>query len=96
MVTALVLLSVEHDKTNAVAEKITAIPGVTEVYSVAGRYDLAVIIRVKENDQLASVVTDQIRKVEDIERSETLIAFRVYSRFDLESAFSLGMEPRRA
>ena len=96
MVTALVLLSVEHDKTNAVAEKITAIPGVTEVYSVAGRYDLAVIIRVKENDQLASVVTDQIRKVEGIERSETLIAFRVYSRFDLESAFSLGMEPRRA
>lgn len=96
MVTALVLLSVEHDKTNIVAEKITAIPGVTEVYSVAGRYDLAVIIRVKENDQLASVVTDQIRKVDGIERSETLIAFRVYSRFDLESVFSLGMEPRRA
>jgi DNA-binding Lrp family transcriptional regulator len=95
MVTALVLLSVDHDKTNAVAEKITAIPGVTEVYSVAGRYDLAAIIRVRENDQLASVVTDQIRKVDGIERSETLIAFRVYSRFDLESAFSLGMEPRR-
>jgi DNA-binding Lrp family transcriptional regulator len=96
MVTALVLLSVEQDKTNGVAEKITAIRGVTEVYSVAGRYDLAVIIRVKENDQLASIVTDEIRKVEGIERSETLIAFRVYSRFDLESAFSLGIEPRRA
>ena len=92
MVTALVLLSVEHDKTNAVAEKITAIPGVTEVYSVAGRYDLAAIIRVKENDQLAAIVTDQIRRVEGIERSETLIAFRVYSRYDLEQAFSLGME----
>ncbi len=92
MVTALVLLSVDHDKTNAVAEKITAIPGVTEVYSVAGRYDLAVIIRVKENDQLAAIVTDQIRRVEGIERSETLIAFRVYSRYDLEMAFSLGME----
>jgi DNA-binding Lrp family transcriptional regulator len=92
MVTALVLLSVEHDQTNAVAEKITAIPGVTEVYSVAGRYDLAVIIRVKENDQLAAIVTDQIRRVEGIERSETLIAFRVYSRYDLEQAFSLGME----
>lgn len=92
MVTALVLLSVEHDKTNAVAERITAISGVTEVYSVAGRYDLAVIIRVKENDQLAAIVTDQIRRVEGIERSETLIAFRVYSRYDLEQAFSLGME----
>jgi len=92
MVTALVLLGVAREKTNTVAEKITAIQGVTEVYSVAGRYDLAVIIRVKENDQLAAVVTDQIRRIEGIERSETLIAFRVYSRYDLELAFSLGME----
>jgi DNA-binding Lrp family transcriptional regulator len=92
MVTALVLLSVERDKTNSVAEKITAIPGITEVYSVAGRYDLAVIIRVKENDQLASVVTDQIRKIDGIERSETLIAFRVYSRFDVESCDTNGRQ----
>ena len=92
MVTALVLLGVEGEKTNTVAEKITAIQGVTEVYSVAGRYDLAVIIRVRENDQLAAVVTDQIRRIEGIERSETLIAFRVYSRYDLELAFSLGTE----
>ena len=94
MVTALVLLSVEREKTNAVAERITAIKGVTEVYSVAGRYDLAVIIRVKENEDLAAVVTDQIRGIEGIERSETLIAFRVYSRYDLEMAFSLGMEKK--
>ena len=60
----------------------------TEVNSVAGRYDLAVIIRVRENDRLAEVVTEQIRKVEGIEKSETLIAFRVYSRYDLEMAFS--------
>ena len=91
MVTALVLLSVERDRINTVAEKITAIAGVTEVYSVAGKYDLAAIIRVKENEQLAEVVTDQIRGIEGIERSETLIAFRVYSRYDLEMAFSLGM-----
>ena len=94
MVTALVLLSVEREKTNTVAEKITAIKGVTEVYSVAGKYDLAVIIRVKENEDLATVVTEQIRSVEGIERSETLIAFRVYSRYDLEMAFSLGMEKK--
>jgi len=94
MVTALVLLGVEGEKTNTVAEKITAIQGVTEVYSVAGRYDLAVIIRVRENDQLAAVVTDQIRHIEGIERSETLIAFRVYSRYDLEMAFSLGTEKK--
>lgn len=94
MVTALVLLSVQREKTNIVAEKITAIKGVTEVYSVAGKYDLAVIVRVRENEDLASVVTDQIRGIEGIERSETLIAFRVYSRYDLEMAFSLGMEKK--
>jgi DNA-binding Lrp family transcriptional regulator len=94
MVTALVLLSVEREKTNLVAERITAIKGVTEVYSVAGRYDLAVIVRVKENEDLATVVTDQIRGIVGIERSETLIAFRVYSRYDLEMAFSLGMEKK--
>lgn len=94
MVTALVLLNVGRDKTNSVAEQLTAIQGVTEVYSVAGRYDLAAIIRVKENDQLASVVTDRIRKIEGIEKSETLISFRVYSRYDLEMAFSLGMEKK--
>ena len=61
--------------------------GITEVYSVAGRYDLVAIIRVKENEELAEIVTNHIRKVEGIEKSETLIAFRVYSRYDLEMAF---------
>ena len=88
MVTALVLLGVERAKINAVAETIAAFEGVTEVYSVAGRYDLAVIVRVKENEQLAAVVTDKIRGITGIERSETLIAFRAYSRYDLEMAFS--------
>lgn len=92
MVTALVLLNVERDKINSVAEKLTALPGVTEVYSVAGKYDLAAIIRAKENDELASVVTEHIRRVEGIEKSETLIAFRVFSRYDLEMAFALGLE----
>lgn len=92
MVTALVLLNVVRDKVNEVAEKIAGMEGVTEVYSVAGRYDLAVVIRVKDNEQLADVVTKEIRKVEEIEKSETLIAFRVYSRHDLESIFSIGFK----
>ncbi len=90
MTTALVLLTVARDKVAKVAELLAEMPGITEVYSVAGRFDLAVIIRVKENEMLAEIVTDKIRKVEGIEKSETLIAFRVYSRYDLEMAFSLG------
>ena len=92
MVTAIVLLTVERDKINPVAEKLADIDGITEVHSVAGRYDLVVIIRVKDNDRLAELVTDHIRQVDGIEKSETLIAFRVYSKHDLERMFSIGME----
>jgi len=85
-------LTTERDKTNKVAETIADTEGVSEVYSVAGRYDLAAIIRVKDNDELAKVVTERIRGIPGIASSETLIAFRVYSRHDLERMFSIGME----
>ena len=91
MITSLVLLNVARDKVNAVAETLADMEGITEVYSVAGRYDLAVIIRVKDNEQLAELVTNHMLKVDGILTSETLIAFRVHSRHDLESMFSIGL-----
>lgn len=91
MISAIVLLTAERDKINKVAEAIADVEGVSEVYSVAGRYDLAAIVRVKNNDDLAKVVTERIRKVAGITSSETLIAFQVYSRHDLERMFSIGM-----
>lgn len=92
MVTAIVLLTVERNKINDVANRLADMDGITEVYSVAGEYDLAAIIRVKENEQLADLVTNRMLKVEGIIKSETLIAFRVYSRHDLESMFSIGAD----
>lgn len=91
MVTALVLLNVERSRVNSVADTLADMEGITEVYSIAGRYDLAVIIRAKDNDQLAELVTTHMLKVEGILKSETLVAFRVHSRHDLESMFSIGM-----
>jgi DNA-binding Lrp family transcriptional regulator len=91
MVTALVLLNVERGKVHAVAEALAEMEGISEVYSVAGRYDLAVIIRAKDNEQLADLVTSHMLKVEGIQKSETLVSFRVYSRHDLDSMFSIGM-----
>jgi DNA-binding Lrp family transcriptional regulator len=91
MVTALVLLTVSRDRVNEVAEELAEMDGVSEVYSLAGQYDLAVIIRAKDNDQLADVVTHHMLKVKGILTSETLIAFRTHSRHDLESMFSIGM-----
>lgn len=92
MVTAIVLLTVERDRINPVAEAITEMEGVTEVYSVGGRVDLVAIIRVADNEQLAVLVTDRLLKVEGIKSSETLIAFKVFSRHDLESMFAIGLE----
>lgn len=92
MVTALVLLKIKRGMVNEVGEKLAQLKGVTEVYSVAGRYDLAAVIRVKENRDLADLVTAKMLQIEGIADSETLIAFRVFSRHDLESMFSIGIE----
>ncbi len=92
MVSAVVLLTVEKDKVNEVAEKLVDLPGITEVYSVAGHYDLVAIARVRDNEAVATAVTQQMLKIEGITKSETLIAFRAYSRYDLDRIFSIGAE----
>ena len=91
MVTAIVLLKVERMHVNEVAQQLTDMEGVSEVYSVGGRWDLAVIVRVRANEDLADVVTGHMLKLEGILQTETLIAFRAYSRHDLENMFSLGL-----
>jgi DNA-binding Lrp family transcriptional regulator len=91
MVTAHVLLNVRRDKVHEVAEILADIEGIAEVYSVGGRFDLVAVIRVKGNEKLEDIVTNHIRGVEGITKSETLIAFRVYSRHDLERMFAIGM-----
>ena len=96
MVTALVLLQTERHSINAVAEKLAAIAGISEVYSVSGEFDLVAIIRVKDNEGLAALVTDRLLQIDGITRSETLIAFRVFSRHDLEGMFAIGLEGANA
>jgi DNA-binding Lrp family transcriptional regulator len=90
MVSAIVLLNVARNKINAVAENLAEMEGISEVFSVAGEYDLAAIIRVKDNEGLADLVTNRMLKIDGITKSETLIAFKVYSRHDLEAMFSIG------
>ncbi len=89
MVTAIVLLNVERGQINPVAEQLAGLTGIAEVYSVAGRYDLVAVIRVRTNDALADLVTKSIRNVAGIQHTETLIAFRAYSRHDLEAIFAI-------
>ena len=92
MVTAIVLLNIARGRVAEVAEHLAGLEEISEVYSVAGRYDLVAMVRVKSNEALADVVTKKLQRVDGIETTETLIAFRAYSRVDLEGVFSLGFE----
>ena len=92
MVTALVFIRTKVDAVNDVAETIAAIDGVSEVYSVTGDLDLVAIVRVRVLDDLSAVVTDGIAKTPGIAQTETHIAFRTYSRHDLDSAFAIGLD----
>jgi DNA-binding Lrp family transcriptional regulator len=92
MVNAIVLLRVKRDRINEVAQELVEIQGVSEVYSVAGQFDLVAILRARDDEQFANIVTEGMLKVDGIKSSETLIAFRAYSRHDLERMFSVGME----
>lgn len=88
MVSAVVLIEAETDKINDLAEALVEIDGIHEVFSVAGQYDLVAVVRVRENEQIADVVSGQMRHLAGVVKTETLIAFRVYSREDIEGAFS--------
>jgi len=86
------LINAEVDKIPEVAQAIADLEGVSEVYSVTGDVDLIALVRVREHDQMADVIADRLSKVPGILGTQSHIAFRAYSRHDLETAFSLGIE----
>ena len=92
MITAIVLVHVESDRIPEVAQEIAELDGVSEVYSVTGGVDLIAMVRVREHEALADVIADRLSKVDGVRATETHIAFRTYSRHDLDAAFSLGVE----
>lgn len=92
VITAIVMISVESDKIPEVAQAIADLEGVSEVYSVAGVADLIAIVRVREFDQIAEVIAGELSKVPGVVQTDTHIAFRAYSRHDLEDAFAIGAE----
>jgi DNA-binding Lrp family transcriptional regulator len=89
---AVVLVQCDVDEIGEAAQAIADVDGVSEVYSVAGEFDLVAIVRVAGHDDLAKVIPGGIAKVEGVVRTESLIAFQVYSRHDLERMFSLGFD----
>jgi DNA-binding Lrp family transcriptional regulator len=92
VITAIVFVKADVARIPEVAEAIATLDGISEVYSVTGQVDLIVMVRVRNHEDVAAVVADQLNKVPGVTSTETHIAFRAYSRHDLESAFALGLD----
>jgi len=92
VISAIVLINADVDRIPEVAQAIAELEGVTEVYSVTGDVDLIAMVRVRQHDDFADVIADRLNKVDGVVGTQTHIAFRTYSRHDLEAAFSLGFD----
>jgi DNA-binding Lrp family transcriptional regulator len=90
VVTAIVLIRTDVARIPETAEKIADIPQVSEVYSVTGEFDLVAMVRVRTHDELDEVIPGNVNRISGVVHTETHIAFRTYSRHDLEAAFALG------
>jgi DNA-binding Lrp family transcriptional regulator len=92
VITAIVFIKADVARIPEVAEQIASIEGVSEVYSVTGEIDLIALVRVRQHEDIAALIPDQLNKVPGVQSTETHIAFRTYSSIDLEAAFSLGVD----
>lgn len=92
MANAIVLIDVESDRINEVAQQVVEIEGVSAVYSVAGDVDLVVVVSTKASEDLATIIPGEIAKVPGIVRTHTLMAFREYSAKQLDEAFNIGLD----
>lgn len=90
MITAIVQIRCARDHIPGTAEAVAELAGITEVYSVSGEYDLMAILKVKDYDGIAQVVTELMPRIPGIDRTNTISAFRVYSKADREAGFTLG------
>jgi len=88
MITSIVMIKCETGGVKSVAEKLVDINGVAEVYSVTGEWDILAIVRVKEFDSLATVVSERIASTAGIAKTVTTMAFRCYSKHDMEKMWA--------
>jgi DNA-binding Lrp family transcriptional regulator len=90
MINAIILINAERTKINSVAEQLVNLTGIAEVYSVSGRFDLVAVIRLPHADDLAELMTEKVIGVEGITKTESMVAFKTFSKADLAGMFELG------
>ena len=92
MTTAFILMNVQTGRLKSLAAELLEIEGITEVYSVAGEWDLVVIARVREHEALSDLITERVAALQGIVKTETLIAFRAFSKRDLGLMWDIGVD----
>ena len=90
MTHAVVLIEADRTAMATLGGALADLDGVAEAYSVTGEWDFVAIVRVRETDQLARVVTENIGQLEGVSRTHTMVAFEAFSQHDLEALFSIG------
>jgi len=90
MISAIILMNIERHKINETAELLNEMTEISEVFSVSGRYDLIAIVRVQNIDDLSVLVTNHLLKIDGIEKTDTVLAYKTYSKHDLDAMFSIG------
>ncbi|MDQ6879499.1 MAG: Lrp/AsnC ligand binding domain-containing protein [Candidatus Dormibacteraeota bacterium] len=95
MLTAVILVKSTRVGLGRLGPRLADVQGVAEVYTVTGEWDFVAIVRVREHDELAKVVTQGLTRLEEIERTQTMVAFQQFSAHDLEAMFGLGLEDKR-
>lgn len=92
MVTAFVMIKTDNARIPEIATELADLEGITSVYSVTGAWDLIAMVRVRQFDDLEDTISDRLSKVSGIDSTETMLAFRAYSKNDLEEGFALGFD----
>ena len=95
VLTAVILVKSSREALTRLGPQLADVGGVAEVYTVTGEWDFVAIVRVREHDELADVVTQRLTRLEGIEKTQTMVAFQQFSAHDLEAMFGLGMEEKK-
>ncbi|TMF08891.1 MAG: Lrp/AsnC family transcriptional regulator [Chloroflexi bacterium] len=95
MLTAFILVKSSRHGLTSLGPQLADVEGVAEVYTVTGEWDFVAIVRVREHEDLANVVTQHLTKLDGIEKTQTMVAFQQFSAHDLEAMFGLGLEDKQ-
>jgi DNA-binding Lrp family transcriptional regulator len=90
MIHAFVLIKAERQAMHSLGGKLADVEGVTEAYSITGEWDFVAIIRLRQAEDLAELVTGRLSRIRGIRETQTMVAFEVFSQHDLEAMFSIG------